>query len=341
MGRQWYLDIARIVSMAAVVMIHTAAQYWHTFDVTSADWMACNVYDGMARWGVPVFVMISGALFLSPKKEQGLRKLYGKNILRIVTLILFWGFVYAITDRSYDLHIEADFREFFRRVLLGHYHMWFLYMIVGLYVATPLLRCITASRQTTLYFLILGFVLNLVLPLLQSAPIIAPLSAQLMIQLPLGYSFYYVLGYWLSTVRIPKAVSWGLYGAGVASVVLIAVLTARASVAAGSAVGTWYDNFSLPVAICAAAVFVAARQAFGSLEPSKKGGRAILFLSSCTLGIYMVHVLVLDTLQKTGFDTASFNPALAIPAVWAVTVTISLAITCLLRKIPFVNTYFV
>lgn len=69
MQRLWNLDILRIVSIAAVVIIHTASQYLGKLDVTSPYWEIFNFYDGIVRWAVPVFVMISGALFLNPAKE--------------------------------------------------------------------------------------------------------------------------------------------------------------------------------------------------------------------------------------------------------------------------------
>lgn len=49
MQRLWNLDILRIVSIAAVVIIHTASQYLGKLDVTSPYWEIFNFYDGIVR----------------------------------------------------------------------------------------------------------------------------------------------------------------------------------------------------------------------------------------------------------------------------------------------------
>ena len=42
-----YLDLLRIISSFAVIMIHVAAQNWYSTDVKSAEWMTFNVYDSL------------------------------------------------------------------------------------------------------------------------------------------------------------------------------------------------------------------------------------------------------------------------------------------------------
>lgn len=121
--RQLYLDVLRIVSIAAVVVIHTAAEYWTALDVTSYEWKVETVYDGLVRWAVPVFVMISGALFLDPSRDQPIKKLYGKNILRIVTIILFWGTIYALLAGLPSDASAPSLYAFFKAAIFGHYHM--------------------------------------------------------------------------------------------------------------------------------------------------------------------------------------------------------------------------
>lgn len=71
-----YFDYLRITAIIAIVVLHSASQNWYAADITSPTWNAFNIYDSLMRWGVPVFVMISGALFLS--KEQPIKKIYKK-----------------------------------------------------------------------------------------------------------------------------------------------------------------------------------------------------------------------------------------------------------------------
>ena len=84
-ARNISLDLLRIVATAAVVLLHTAKRVWYNVPVSSTDWYISNIYLSAVRWAVPVFVMISGTLFLL--RDVSIKKLYRNNILRMATSI--------------------------------------------------------------------------------------------------------------------------------------------------------------------------------------------------------------------------------------------------------------
>ena len=120
-----YLDYLRVIATAAVVLLHISIQGWGDVDVQSGQWMVYNVWNGLVRWCVPVFVMISGALFLNPKKKVSVYRLWTRNIPRILTAFLFWSVIYAL----YHLATRSGWtgHTFAMAVLTGNYHMWFLF----------------------------------------------------------------------------------------------------------------------------------------------------------------------------------------------------------------------
>ena len=81
-------DGLRILAAFAVVVLHTVAPLFMD-SYPSSDWNVANVYESLVRWSVPVFFMISGALFLNKGKELNLGRLYKKNIFRIFLIYLF------------------------------------------------------------------------------------------------------------------------------------------------------------------------------------------------------------------------------------------------------------
>lgn len=90
-----YFDCLRILGAFAVILIHVASYKWFTADISTTEWNVLNFYNcSLVRWAVPVFIMISGALFLDGK--QSITHIYKKNILRIVTAFLFWSPLYAV-----------------------------------------------------------------------------------------------------------------------------------------------------------------------------------------------------------------------------------------------------
>ena len=67
-------DYLRILASFCVIILHLASQKINFINVYSKEWQVLNFYDSIVRWTVPVFAMISGALFLS--KEISLKKIY-------------------------------------------------------------------------------------------------------------------------------------------------------------------------------------------------------------------------------------------------------------------------
>ena len=88
-------DSLRVVAILSVIVLHASAVVFLNL-YPSYDWNVANVYDSFMRWNVPVFFMISGALFLRRSKELNIKRLYSRNILRIVAIFVFWSIIYAI-----------------------------------------------------------------------------------------------------------------------------------------------------------------------------------------------------------------------------------------------------
>ena len=74
-NRKIEIDLLRIVACFSVIMLHSSAQYWYELPVSSLRWSVSNGYDALFRFGVPIFVMISGMLFLGREGEVKIKKL--------------------------------------------------------------------------------------------------------------------------------------------------------------------------------------------------------------------------------------------------------------------------
>ena len=171
--RKVYLDVLRTLAIFSVVVIHVAANNWYSVDVASLDWQVFNVADSLVRWSVPMFVMISGELFLDPSRELPIRKLYSKNVLRIVIAFIVWSVAYVlfglyVTD---SIHTKS---EIFAHFVKGEYHLWFLWMIVGLYIVPPILRHGTSSPKATRYFVIIALIFSFCIPTIEEIATIEP-----------------------------------------------------------------------------------------------------------------------------------------------------------------------
>lgn len=144
-----YLDYLRLVAILGVITIHVATSLnFYRQDYASLNWQILNFWDGLSRFCVPVFIMISGAIFLNPDFDLSWEKLFKKYLRRIVVSYLIWQLIYCgwyYFAKEGDLVTVAKF-------LIGSYdHLWYLPMIAGLYLVTPLLRPLARRRQLLEY----------------------------------------------------------------------------------------------------------------------------------------------------------------------------------------------
>ena len=317
-------DVLRVAATFAVVALHLSAQHWADTDIYSTAWQAFNLYDSLVRWTVPVFVMISGVFFLAG--TQSLRQILRKNVLRIVTAFVFWSALYAAYAYFFNkCALSTAVTLFFS----GHYHMWFLFMIVGLYLIVPLLRPIAQNETLLRYFLLLALVFNFLLP-------------QLGALLSLGFAAYFMLGRYLSRKELsPKAARW-CYALGVAGLIVTVVMTSYASRRLDTATVLFYNYDSVGVLLMCLAVFVFARRHLNFPSLGEKGHARIRALSRWSFGAYLVHPLFIETFdQFLGVNTLSCNAFFSVPLLAVFVFAVSTAISALLSRVPIVNKYFV
>ena len=346
-GRLAYADLLRVLSIAAVAVIHVVSLWIYNVPVGSGAWDIYNVYDSLVRWCVPVFVMLSGMFLLDPKRSLTLPKLFFHHILRIFVALVVWGAVYAIVDfgRVDGAFTWAGIRSALYTALLGntHYHLWFLYVILGLYLVTPILRAFVqgASRRDFHYFFLLCFVAAYLLPLLlqlRPSQTVSTYLSRLNLHMVMGYVGYYVAGYYLKTFTLGRVAEIILYLLGIGGAAATIWGTRVLSFQSGSLSGVLYEYMTPNVAAMAVAVFVLFRYLLGvSDERSRR--QSLSGLAKITFGIYLIHDLFLMAYRHFGITQLPLPPVLAVPAVTVLVLVPSAAAAWLISKIPFAGRY--
>lgn len=346
-----FLDLLRITAIFAMVLLHVVAgdflgkdSVWRTAAPNTAAWQVFNAYDCLVRFCVPIFCMISGILFLDPARDVPIKKLFTKNIRRIVLAFLFWSPVYALLgallrSEGFGLSVIVDM---VKRTVFGHYHLWFLLMLLGFYLVVPLLRKITADKRLTEYFLILTFVFTF----LQNALLLIPpfrnvidiQAGKMSLYMVSGFVGYFVLGSYLYRYPPRTAVRHGIYLLGVLSFVGTAAASGVISFLSGKPNSELYGYLLPNVLFEAAAVYLFFATHFGSRTFSPRAVARIGTLSSCCFGIYLVHDLLNMLLHRLHILPV-FLPVLSVPVLAAVVFAASFFITYLLRKIPLFKNY--
>ena len=236
-------------------------------------------------------------------------------------------------------------REALWQALRGHthYHLWFLYMILGLYLVTPVLRAFVrgAGRGDFHWFFLLVFVFTFLLPTLlrlRPSQTASLWIGNLNLHLVLGYVGYYVLGYYLKQNTLSRAAEFALYLLGALGAAVTVGGTALLSRQRGELVQVFYNYDSPNVALMSVAVFVLFRYVLGVSEERSRRER-LSKAAQVSFGIYLVHDLFLMLLRRVGIDALSFAPALAVPVLAAGIFLCSFAVAWVLSKIPLVGRY--
>ena len=342
----YYYDYLRVAAMTAVVLLHVSGQKMSWCSPSSGDWLVMAICNGIVRWAVPVFVMISGALFLG--REVPVRMIYGKYIFRIVTALAFWSVAYAAVDL---IQGQTSKHQALENALKGHFHLWFLYMLIGLYMIVPILRHLVRNEKLLRYLLILSFIFTVLIPQVASLlshsgheyiySLYSGVVGRLSLPLGTGYVFYFLLGYRLSTVTVSARIRHAVYALallGAAATVLLTVYFSRAD---GSTDESFISNFTFMAVFEGSALFLLAKER--AKAPRTRVGCSILrTLSRCSFGIYLCHAMVIEQFERLlGFSTLSCPTLLALPALFISVYAVSLAVSFILVHIPVVNKYLV
>ena len=340
-----FFDWLRIIATFAVVVIHCCSK--ESLEVASYEWNTVHFYNCLSQWAVPAFVMISGALFLG--REITLSKLFKKSIFRIGTAFLFWSVLYACW-RFFVTHEKNSIREMVLSIIKGHYHMWFLFLIVGLYLVVPLLNKIVENQKLAVYFVVLAFLFAFLFPQIINviglkfegpASILNEFISKFRVEMVLGYAGYFVLGYLLAQVRINKRAEALIYVLGVGGLAVTFFAGTWTAKHQGST-ELFSDELTVNILMMTVAVFVFAKQHMNKPLKSEKATCVLSYISKCTFGVYLVHPLIIDCLKRfVGITNLLFNPIFSVPILALIVFICSMGISAILNKIPFVKKWFV
>lgn len=340
-----YLEVLRLVACILVVGVHVSAFNLEQVPVESLNFKVMNGLDCLSILGVPLFVMISGALFLAPSYEVTVKKFYTRKIPRIVFLYFFWLLFYNVVNLLENGTVW-NFTNVKKQIVLesllgkGMYHMWYLPMLAVLYLLTPFLKSFAADRKKCLLFCTLGFGYSILLPTALKfefpyRTIVESLYNQFDCSFFGGYVTYYVLGHALHEY-VPKLSAQKKAALGLAGVIAMAIEIAVCnawSVKTGIMSTILNTPFSVTAFIGAAAIFLLLRDGVSGRKQEELSGR----LAGLTLGIYLIHPLFLRIYGWLGGTTLFAPAAIAVPLIIVLITLISGAAVYVLSKVPVVK----
>lgn len=343
-----YIDLLRAFACLAVIIIHVSASNQYSIDVRGTAWQIFNVYDSLARFSVPAFVMISGVLFLDTSKPLEVKQIYKKHIPRILSAWIFWEVFYASVQlfKTGQVFNWDGCVMIIKTAITGHYHLWYLPMLIGLYMATPILRAITEKKDKKIckYFIYLFFAFSVWKPaiLLFSPPNwFVDIVNKIPFTIASGYVGYFMLGYYLATYPMSKLWKNTFYVLGIAGAAATVFVSELDSISKGVTSGIVYDFFSVPVIFMSIGVFLIFKEWVSRHDFNRKFIKVVKSLSSCSFGIFLVHAFIIERIYDLGLTTLTFNPAFSVPIISFLGFFLSWFFVFLIKKIHFVKKHII
>lgn len=340
-----WVSWAKVVAIIGIVGIHVCGHLvlgWGRVDATV--WHFANLVDSAGRFGVPLFVMVSGAMLLRPSPDA-VGAFYWRRASRIAVPLVVWTVFYLWFD-AWTLGREVTAHTFVQGFLWGrpYYHLYFLYVVAGLYLVTPFLRVLVAhaSRRLVLLASLVCLVLALADKLQHTFMGGGGFNAFSYFVPWIGY---YLLGYVVSSVSLSRwprrrVIGWSL-AAFVAGVCVTAIGTWLLFGLLGPQLGRLlYDYFAPGVLVAAVASAVLLRAWLGDSRPRPVAGTPIGWrLADLTLGVFLLHPVLLQLFVRAdqpvfGSDVAEI--AFHLGVIVALLVLCGL-VTAVVRLVPFVR----
>jgi surface polysaccharide O-acyltransferase-like enzyme len=311
-----WVENARSLAALAVVLIHVTAYYisrpaWVLSEPESLFTFALN---SAGRWAVPMFVMITGFLFLS-RPSFNLRDFYTKRASRLIPPFVFFSVLYFL------LAYGADYGLAFNQAGLNHsihelvtlkpafYHLWYLHMLIGLLAIGVPIAWIMASRLANKQLIITSSILLVGSLFAVKYPIFNKHDSFILIRfLP----FFPLL-------------LWGhLIGSGIVKIPKAGILTALLLIILAYFAPDFNSSHSIVVVPLTLALF----QMLKDSPPIP----VIIKLAPASFGIYLLHPIPLKMMERQPAMLEWMGVWVGIPLVFVITVVASLMLVKLTPK---------
>ena len=332
MKRIEYVDSLKFIAIFSIIILHM----FSVFNSTEIVNVPFNNLKEIVRFGVPLFLMVSGMLLLN--REIDLKLFFRKKIVRILYPVIFFLLI------AYLLNIY-QINDFFETY-------WYCWMMIGVYLAIPVVNIFikNASDKELNYTILIFLFASLITTIAKKFNITIALDLTFF----LGPVSYLVLGYYLSRKKFK------LSPALISTISLLAYILITIYKIYG------HDylyinnhepilsllNISLPQVIQASSLFLLFKSIYENTHGLFYGTKKLLLenhvkgfitsVSKSSYGIYLVHLLFINGIIEKIFSDLSMsgtNSLITVIIVSIILLLVSWMIIVILSKIPVIKKF--
>ena len=328
MNRIKYVDTLKFVAIFSIVLLHIASIWPKTCFLGHPF----NDIREFVRFGVPLFLMITGMLTLN--KEIDLEVFFKKKFVRIVYPLVFFLVV------AYVLGVYKNVLTTF----------WYCWMIIGIYMAIPVINIFIkhAGEKDLEYFIAVFLFASLIYTIARFLNIKMAFDLDFF----MGPVSYLILGYYLSRKQFNLSAN-KIILISLIAFILISILKVNFNIRLQmntNIVVLSFLNLDLMQIIQTVSVFMFFKSLYESssgifarinaiLERDRING-VFLSISRSSYGIYLLHMILFKGYFTPFFENYHMTGFQTFISIWIVAtalLVISWIVILLLGKIPYVN----
>ena len=279
---------------------------------------------------IGLFFMVSGALLLPT--SLSMKEFYKRRLSKVVFPTLIWTFTYllvkiingSITVAMSSVVLSIPFSA------QGNGILWFMYVLIGLYLITPIISPWLAKASKNEIELVLGlWGISLLYPILSRVITVNEGNTGILYYFT-GYAGYYILGYYLNHYKPRVGIIASLL------MILIPIIACGISI-------HLYQDLDFYRYFWYLSIFVVSMACGWFCLLSKISVREVRLLtvaSSLSFGIYLSHILIMRSFIWKLCDYLNFGWPLQIVFTIIMTLVLSFVLAYLLSMLPL-GKYFV
>lgn len=342
------VDILKAIAIFFVLMIHTLASGIEIFQINTVNWYSTIFWGSFVRCAVPLFFMCSGALLLNPKKEITIKKLYTKNIPRIIIALFFWASAYeafsiliAISNGTFYMSM---IKEAIKRILLfdHHFQLYFLHIMIIVYMFLPATRvlCKHLDIKTYKYILVIWSIVTVIYPFIIMIPVFQSIKGvprQWILNFTYGAIGYTMLGDYMNRYSSKKPKFYALVFLSGVLITIIGMI--------------YFSNYAPRYRLilwdgASPTVLMMAYGLYGFIKHSPNLVNNLKFTSfssniaKASFCIFLIHDFF-NIIFRAINITINNNAFFMIPAMSILNMILSFIVYLILRRIPVVKTYLI
>ncbi|MBQ2635082.1 MAG: acyltransferase [Methanobrevibacter sp.] len=325
--RIFYYDFLRAIAIILVILVHVDGIIGYGFDslkhaipglLTATTWPA-----------VPIFLMLSGALLLN--RSYTLSEFFKKRFTRILYPFIFWVLVTGLIGfLSFSWSGEETLKVIFGLIS----PFWYIWMLIGIYLFIPIINSFLKEYGLRGFeFFLLVWAVTILLVTIK-----IPLLGGINLHYFAGYMGFVVLGYYLDNKQFNLS-DRSMFYAGFLLLILSTVF--RMYVFRFEL--DLYSDYNLLFTTIAQSVglFLTVRYLdkiaiendnIYSKIKNNIVGKAILSISLCSYGMYLVHYIIIEC-----FVFLNIYSLKLLPVILIITVLDSWVIIFTFSKIPYLK----